>query len=811
MSYITSASAVAIGATINGATSNSVLFTDILGKLKTSQSEFYFDQNGNFGTGAVGLGTTSPQYQLDITGVNGGTFSVVNSILSVSSLGNDANIFNIANARGQFQIVTEFGESGVSGSSALGDMVFKLGDPNSPSTPRYFVFNSAPTSVGQGAVMKMGRAGIQINPLGSLGSAAVPLAPLHVGPGHTTPTTGGTAVYATNQGNTAIVARDANAGAEVSLGISLASPFVGTWSANDLDIIVNGRTDYSFTQTRCFGVGTLTPQSTIDAVSDGGFILFPRKTLSSDPTGISGGMYYNTSLTKFRAFENGAWTNVIGGGGGGGSGAGGLTGQVQFNAAGTLTGSSSFNWDNTGGRLSIGTTATNGGLNILVGATWTGLTIKNSLPGATHIKIQTQNNADRLVLRSSENGASMFLVSTGSTNFTDFYIGGNNPGVGGVPNMYLYFPSSGQSFMGLHADASSGLVGSVNICLGNGNDLVGIPVSGPQGGLIVSQLGGALGSPGPSGYLYIGGNPASGFGFFNGTVLDLGCGCQQLLSNMGGTNNAGSAGSAVAPSWLLNDNLTGNQVQASGVIFQFQSSINNPKTSTNSPIQDPNSPSYSIGMALTPTLISSCTSILKGANEFQQVGVLVTPTFSPTASSANGITQIALKVVGLGGANTQYSINGFGYTSMDTSNMHNTDVGLYVDVVGVTNTNATVVAAVMKGGNVGVGTSQPNSTLTVTGSVSTNTIRNLVTPYNVATSDSVMLMDTSSNNIFVNLPNAGSCFGRRLSIKKTDATANTVTITPAGVQVIDGAATKVLVTQYASVDIVSDGLNWYIV
>lgn len=32
---------------------------------------------------------------------------------------------------------------------------------------------------------------------------------------------------------------------------------------------------------------------------------------ATDPTGVAGGMYYNTNLNKFRCFENGAWTNCI--------------------------------------------------------------------------------------------------------------------------------------------------------------------------------------------------------------------------------------------------------------------------------------------------------------------------------------------------------------------------------------------------------------------------------------------------------------------------------------------------------------------
>lgn len=62
----------------------------------------------------------------------------------------------------------------------------------------------------------------------------------------------------------------------------------------------------------------------------------------------------------------------------------------------------------------------------------------------------------------------------------------------------------------------------------------------------------------------------------------------------------------------------------------------------------------------------------------------------------------------------------------------------------------------------------------------------------------------------ITLP-AASCAGFTVTVKKTDSSANAVTVSRAGSATIDGATTKVLASQYDSVRLVSDGTNWNIV
>ncbi len=85
------------------------------------------------------------------------------------------------------------------------------------------------------------------------------------------------------------------------------------------------------------------------------------------------------------------------------------------------------------------------------------------------------------------------------------------------------------------------------------------------------------------------------------------------------------------------------------------------------------------------------------------------------------------------------------------------------------------------------------------------------TTYLAVLADEVVLCDATSAGFTVDLPTAVGNTGKSYIVKKIDSSGNAVTIDGNAAQTIDGAATKVLSSQYASARIVSDGANWHII
>lgn len=80
--------------------------------------------------------------------------------------------------------------------------------------------------------------------------------------------------------------------------------------------------------------------------------------------------------------------------------------------------------------------------------------------------------------------------------------------------------------------------------------------------------------------------------------------------------------------------------------------------------------------------------------------------------------------------------------------------------------------------------------------------------YTATTSDTVILVDATSGDVTITLPTASS--GLHYYIKKTDSSGNKVVVDGNASETIDGNTTQDIISQYDTMEIVSDGSNWLI-
>lgn len=85
------------------------------------------------------------------------------------------------------------------------------------------------------------------------------------------------------------------------------------------------------------------------------------------------------------------------------------------------------------------------------------------------------------------------------------------------------------------------------------------------------------------------------------------------------------------------------------------------------------------------------------------------------------------------------------------------------------------------------------------------------TDYTATIKDAVILCDASGGAFAITLPASAGAQGLMLYIKKTDASANAVTIDGDGSETVDGAATLVLASQYDAARLVADGTGWAVI
>ncbi len=110
----------------------------------------------------------------------------------------------------------------------------------------------------------------------------------------------------------------------------------------------------------------------------------------------------------------------------------------------------------------------------------------------------------------------------------------------------------------------------------------------------------------------------------------------------------------------------------------------------------------------------------------------------------------------------------------------------------------------------GVGTSTPNSTMDVRGSVS-KAFSVKTTNYTLTDLDYSLFVNANSGSITISLPAASTCAGRVYVVKKIDSSSNNVVLDADGSELIDSISSFTLIVQNQSVTVQSDGSGWWII
>jgi len=155
-------------------------------------------------------------------------------------------------------------------------------------------------------------------------------------------------------------------------------------------------------------------------------VLLPRMTtaqknaISTPATSL---LLYDTDLATFQYYSGSAWTSLGGGGGISGSG---TAGQVTYwSGTSAVTGSNNLFWDNTNGRLGIGTSSPQRGLHIHTPSTGlVSLQLTNTTSGTTNLDgFQIYGDGTNYVFGNFENGYAAYL--TNALERMRIFAGGN--------------------------------------------------------------------------------------------------------------------------------------------------------------------------------------------------------------------------------------------------------------------------------------------------------------------------------------------------------------------------------------------------
>jgi hypothetical protein len=199
------------------------------------------------------------------------------------------------------------------------------------------------------------------------------------------------------------------------------------------------------------------------------------------------------------------------------------------------------------------------------------------------------------------------------------------------------------------------------------------------------------------------------------------------------------------------------------------------------------------GVGVSPNITSGAGS--------SPLGLQVNPVFNAAASGTHAV----MSSVYINAPN----VNGSTSTITNTAALNLPDTSIAT----VTSRNYAIwtgTGANRFDGKLGVGGAPNANTLNVNGSLGLN-VTSITTTTALDATHYTVLCDATSGAITVNLPTAASATRRVYIIKKTDVSANAITIDGNGSETIDGATTQSLPTQWAYFTIQSNGTAWFII